>query len=187
MKITMKNCILFSGFVTIQFHLSYRYCEDHFLDPLDLNLMCVRIEDPDGSGKDIGYWVGHFQISGELRTGEEAEEILSAEKDQDVPPSESELDSSSTTKRKEDTQKEQHACPTVPPLNISDQIPGLEDENLEKKSEYQLVLARLIQSSRPVPKSLITQEFCCASVELILLSIPERLVSHRINVSFSGP
>ena len=162
--------------MTLQFHLSDEYCEDHFLDPLDLNLMCVRIKDPDGTGKDTGYWVGHFQISEVLRTEEEAEQILSAEKDQGVPPSETELDSSSTTKRKENTQKEQNACPTAPTLNISDPIPGLEDENLENKSKYQLVLARLIQSSRPVPESLITQEFCCASVELISLSIPERLV-----------
>ena len=165
--------------MTIQFHLSNKYCVGHFLDPLDLNLMCVRIKDPDGTGKDTGYWVGHFQISEVLRMGEEAEETSSAEEDdeeEDVPHSETELDSSFTTKRKENTQKEQNACPTVFTFNISDPIPWLEDENLENKSKYQLVLARLIQSCRPVPESLITQEFCCASVELISLSIPERLV-----------
>ena len=38
--------------------------------------MCVRVEDPGGSGKDSGYWVGHFQISDELRMKEDARKNL---------------------------------------------------------------------------------------------------------------
>ena len=33
--------------------------------------MCVRVKEPDRSGKDIGYWVGHFQISGDIKKKEE--------------------------------------------------------------------------------------------------------------------
>ncbi|CAB4015333.1 Hypothetical predicted protein, partial [Paramuricea clavata] len=80
--------------VTMEFKLSYDYCKDHFLDPLDLNLMCVRVKDSDGSGKDTGYWVGHFQISEELKwkeEDEEAEKNASSQKDQDVSPIEAGL------------------------------------------------------------------------------------------------
>lgn len=58
---------LVSGSVTIEFNLSYNYSKNHFLTPLNLNLMCVRVKDPDGSGEDNGYWIGHFQISEVLR------------------------------------------------------------------------------------------------------------------------
>ena len=115
----------------MKFDLSCQYCEDHFLDPLDLNLMCVRIKDPDGTGKDTGYWVGHFQISEELR-------------------------------KKEDVGKSLKEVQKKP--------------NLKKADEFRPLVARLIHSSSPVPESLISQEFCYASVELISLSIPDRLV-----------
>ncbi|CAB4019283.1 Hypothetical predicted protein, partial [Paramuricea clavata] len=87
------------GMVNMEFKLSYDYCKDHFLDPLDLNLMCVRVKDPDGSEKDTGYWVGHFQISEELRKddvrkiNEEAGENASSQKDQDVSANVAELGS----------------------------------------------------------------------------------------------
>ena len=68
--------LLISGLVTIEFSLSREFCKNNFLNPLDLNLMCVRVKDPDGSGKDTGYWVGHFQISDELRMKEDARKIL---------------------------------------------------------------------------------------------------------------
>lgn len=58
----------------MKFILSKNYAKNHFLTPLDLNLMCVRVKDPDGSGKDSGYWVGHFQISEELRKKKDAME-----------------------------------------------------------------------------------------------------------------
>ena len=83
----------------MEFKLSYDYCKDHFLDPLDLSLMCVRVKDPDGSEKDTGYWVGHFQISEELRKddvrkiNEEAGKNASSQKDQDVSPNVAELGS----------------------------------------------------------------------------------------------
>ena len=144
--------------MTVEFDLSNEYCEDHSLDSLDLNLMCVRIKDPNGSGKDTGYWVGHFQISETLMTVEcagestkEAEGILSFQDDQNT-------------------------CSPIPVLNISDPSSWLEAEDVENKSKYKTVLARLIQSSSPVPESLMTQELCCATVELISLSIPDRLV-----------
>lgn len=47
----------------MEFNLSANYCKSHFLTPLNLNLMCVRVKDPEGSGEDNGYWIGHFQIS----------------------------------------------------------------------------------------------------------------------------
>ena len=113
----------------MKFDLSNQYCEDHFLDPLGLNLMCVRIKDPDGSGKDTGYWVGHFQILEELKKKEDARKSL-----------------------KEVMKK----------------------SNLKKDSDYRPLVARIIHSSSPVPESLIAQEFCYASVELIFLSVPDR-------------
>ena len=71
----------------MEFILSKNYAKNHFLTPLDLNLMCVRVKDPDGSGKGSGYWVGHFQISEELRKRkeamEEAENLQSANADEE--------------------------------------------------------------------------------------------------------
>ena len=174
----------------MKFELSYDYCARHFLDPLDLNLMCVRIKDPNGTGKDTGYWVGHFQISEESRKKEDArkslKEIASAKKEQDVSPSESEVDCS-LTKEEKSFMKDHGGCPSLPTLNSSAPVFGLQDEkkikegakkksNLKKNSEYRPVVARLIHSSSPVPESLITQEFCYATVELIFLSVPDRLV-----------
>lgn len=46
----------------MKFELSCDYCQDHGLNPLKLNFMCVRVKEPVRSGKDIGYWVAHFQI-----------------------------------------------------------------------------------------------------------------------------
>ena len=71
----------------MEFNLSNDYCKDHLLDTLDLNLMCVRVKNPDESGKDTGYWVGHFQISEEFRKEEDARKIIE-EADQDDQPNE---------------------------------------------------------------------------------------------------
>ena len=173
----------------MNFDLSNLYCAAHFLDPLDLNLMCVRIKDPDGSGKDAGYWVGHFQVSEELRKKEDArkslKEIASSKKGQEASASETGIDCSSSTKSVEDNSvKDDDACLT---LNISPPVPGLQDRkkikeearkksHLKKDSVYRPVVARLIHSSSPVPESLITQGFCYVTVELIFLSVPDRLV-----------
>ena len=63
--------ISFEGIVSMKFDLSCDYCEDHGMNKLNLNFMCVRVKEPDRSGKDIGYWVGHFQISGDVRKKKE--------------------------------------------------------------------------------------------------------------------
>ena len=170
--------------MTIKFDLSYQYCEDHFLDPLDLNLMCVRIKDPNGTGKDTGYWVGHFQISKEPRREEdakksakEADKNASAKKDKNTSPT--------STKRKGNSRKDQDACSALP-TNNSAPMHGLQDakktkeakkkSDSKKNSEYKAVVARLIHSSSPVPDSLISQKFCYATAELLFLSVPDRLV-----------
>ena len=62
----------------MEFKLSKNYAKNHFLTPLDLNLMCVRVKDPNGSGKDSGYWIGHFQISEELRKKVDAIKAMEA-------------------------------------------------------------------------------------------------------------
>ncbi len=114
----------------MEFNLSNYYCEDHFLDPLDLNLMCVRVKDPDGSGKDTGYWVGHFQISEELRKKEDARKVLeeadknASTQEQDDQPSEVGLSSSavsesqgtkkSKNKTKKNAKKDENAWPPLP-------------------------------------------------------------------------
>ena len=164
------------------FDLSHKYCKEHNLDPLFLNLMCVRVKHLDRSKKDAGYWVGHFQISEECikkedekERIEEVEENDATKKEQVFSASETVLGSSSTTKE-ENTQQYHNSCPTVHSVNIPDPVAELEDAKLEKTSEYKSVFARLIQSSSPVPESLIEQELCCATVELILISIPDRLV-----------
>ncbi len=50
--------------------------------------MCVRAKDPDGLGKDTGYWVGHFQISEEFRKKVEDARKIIVESDQDDQPNE---------------------------------------------------------------------------------------------------
>ena len=184
----------------MKFDLSYQYCEDHFLDPLDLNLMCVRIKDPNGTGKDTGYWVGHFQISEELRRGDdarkatkEADENASAKKDKDVSSIETGLNSSSSTKTEGNSKKDHDACSTLP---TSAPVPGLQDakrikegakkkSNSKKNSEYRPVVARLIHSSSPVPESLIAQKFCYATAELTFLSVPDRSVTLTVVFVYS--
>ena len=178
--------------MTIKFDLSYQYCEDHFLDPLDLNLMCVRIKDPNGTGKDTGYWVGHFQISKEprreedaQRSAKEADKNASAKKDKNISPSDTGMNIFSSTKRKGNSRKDQDACSALP-TNSSAPVHGLQDakktkeakkkSNPKKSSEYRPVVARLIHSSSPVPDSLISQKFCNATAELLFLSVPDRLV-----------
>ena len=184
----------------MKFDLSYQYCVDHFLDPLDLNLMCVRIKDPNGTGKDTGYWVGHFQISEELRRGDEArkatkeaDENASAEKDKDISSIETGLNSSSSTKTESNSKKDHDSCSTLP---TSSPVPGLQDakrikegakkkSNSKKNSEYRPVVARLIHSSSPVPESLITQKFCYATAELTFLSVPDRSVTLTVVFVYS--
>ena len=63
----------------MEFNLSYDYSNNHFLAPLELNLMCVRVKDPDGSGEDNGYWIGHFQISEVLKKKNAAKSMRAAE------------------------------------------------------------------------------------------------------------
>ena len=131
----------------MKFDLSCDYCEDHGLNPLNLNFMCVRVkesdrsgedtdrsgedtdrsgEDTDRSGEDIGYWVGHFQISGDVK--------------------------------KEGNNRKQLKS------------------NVEEGDEYRSVVAQLIYSSTPIPESLITQRLCYVTAELILINLPNRLV-----------
>ena len=192
----MASSLLFSGLVTIEFNLSNDYCEDHSLDPLDLNLMCVRVKDPDGSGKDTGYWVGHFQISEETKEDarkvfEEADKNASAQKEQDDQPSEVELSSSSAVSELQDTKKsknkarknakkDEDAWPPLPGFNPPTLVPESQHTKKMNKGkndeEYRPVLARLIHSSSPVPESIIEQKICYVTVELIMLSIPDRLV-----------
>ena len=176
----------------MKFDLSYQYCEDHFLDPLGLNLMCVRIKDPNGRGKDTGYWVGHFQILEEVKredtrkSAKVADKSASAKKDHDVSSSDTGLGSSASTK-KGNSIKDKDACPTLPTSSSSGAVPGSQDAKKtktgakkkphpKKNDEYRSVVARLIHSSSPAPESLITQEYCNAIVELIFLSVPDRLV-----------
>ena len=186
----------------MEFNLSNAYIRDHVLDPLDLNLMCVRVKDPDGSGKDTGYWVGHFQISEELRKKEDARKILeeaekNAKKDEAVQPDEAGLNSSTPVAEVQDTKKakkkenkntsskkEQDDRPTLTGLNPPAPVPGFqhakkinsETKTRPKKEQFRAVLARRIHSSTPVPESLITQRYCYVTVELLMLNISDRLV-----------
>ncbi len=164
--------------------------------------MCVRVKDPDGSGKDTGHWIGHFKISEEMRKKEDARKVLeeadknaSTQKEQDDQPSEVELSSSSAVselqgtkksknKAKKNAKKDEDAWPLLPGFNPPTPIPESQDTkkmNKGKKDEkYRPVLARLIHSSSPVPESIIAQKFCYVTVELIMLSIPDRLVIDSI-------
>ena len=177
----------------MKFDLSYQYCEDHFLDPLGLNLMCVRIKDPNGRGRDTGYWVAHFQILEEVKredtrkSAKVTDKSASAKKDQDVSSSDTGLGSSASKEKKGNSIKDQDTCPTLPTSNSSGAVSGSQNAkkskagakrkpNPKKNDEYRSVVARLIHSSSPAPESLITQEYCNATVELIFLSIPDRLV-----------
>ena len=137
--------LVLGGLVTIEFSLSREFCKNNFLDRLDLNLMCVRVKDSGRSGKDTGYWVGHFQISEELRMKEEARKNLEG--------------TDENASRQDDRAR-----------NVGRKA------NKKKNNEYRPLLARLIHSSAAVPEPLITQGVCHVTAELILLSIPNRLV-----------
>ena len=145
----------------MEFKLSIDYIINKGLDPLDLNLMCVRVKNPDASQN--GFWVGHFQISKELKQKKDAQKLnenakksTSAPNDNDVQANESVMEDSTSDAE--------------------------EDNNVEAKSnaseeyEYRTILARLIQSSTPVPELLITQKICYVTAELIMLNISDRLV-----------
>ena len=148
----------------MEFKLSNDYIMNHGLDPLDLNLMCVRVKNPDASQKGSnGFWVGHFQISKELKQkkdekklNENAKKSTSAPNDNDVQANESVMEDSTSDAEK--------------------------DNNVEAKSnaseeyEYRTILARLIQSSAPVPELFIAQKYCHVTAELIMLNISDRLV-----------
>ena len=153
----------------MEFDLSNLYCEVHFLDPLDLNLLCVRVKDPaNKSEKDAGYWVGHFQISEKLRKKEDAKlfyemvkEMKSA-KDFHADGTEPVDFSQSTSTR----------C-DLP--SSTEKVEQINERNCEEENYYRTVLARLINSSTPIPSSLIAERFY-VTVELISLSIPDRFV-----------
>ena len=187
-----------SGFVTMEFSLSKDYCKDHFLDPLDLNLMCVRVKDPGGSGKDTGYWVGHFQLSEELRKKEDARKLLeevdgnaSTQKKKDAQPIEIEINSSSalpdaqeakkTKNKAKETSKDDHGAWPALPSNPVASVPKVQDAKkmnnetkakpkTNKDEKYRPMLARLIHSSTPIPESIITQRYFYVTVELITLA-----------------
>lgn len=66
----------------MEFALSSHFCLEHFLNPLNSNLLCVRAKDPaNRSRKDAGYWVGHFQILEVLSMEEDATKVID-EKDE---------------------------------------------------------------------------------------------------------
>ncbi|XP_028391332.1 LOW QUALITY PROTEIN: uncharacterized protein LOC114516140 [Dendronephthya gigantea] len=151
------------GLVTMEFDLSDRYCKVHFLDPLDLNLLCVRAKDPaNRSEKDAGFWVGHFQISEELRKKEDAKLLLEMM---------TEMQSAKDfladeTESIHNSQPENLPSPTrkVKPVN---------ERYSQEKDFYRPILARLIDSSTPIPDSLIAKRFY-VTVEFISLGIPDR-------------
>ena len=180
----------------MEFSLSKDYCKDHCLDLFDLNLMCVRVKDPEGSDEDKGYWVGHFQISDELRKKEDVRKILeegnaSTETGQNARSTEIEMNISNpwvceAQKTKSTSSKdEQDAWPALPsnPPAFVPEIQNSKKMNTKPKTNkgdiYKPVLARLIQSSTPIPESVITQRIFYITVEVIMLGIPDRLVNPR--------
>ena len=163
--------------------------------------MCVRVKDPDGTGKDTGYWVGHFQISEELwrkedarKAREKVEKNTSTKKEEDVPTNDTwslvdQLPTSTQTKAKTSTELKQEDWPSLGELNPAPRlnVKKISEEDDRKssgeKGPYRPLLARLIHSSTPVPQSLLTQKICYVTAELINLSIPERSVNFRFNIS----
>ena len=171
----------------MEFDLSDRYCKVHFLDPLDLNLLCVRVKDPANKlGKDAGYWVGHFQISEELRKKEDAKSILEMVKEmasaKDFLADGTVPIHSSQVSDMQDARKINESTLTRCDLPLSMKKVKQSDKRYpEKKDKYRPVLARLIDSSTPIPDSLIAERFY-VTVELISLSIPDRLVTFELCV-----
>ena len=159
------------------FDLSNDYCNNHSIESLDLELMCVRVKDPEnGSEKDAGYWVGHFQVSEELRRKRDVKGIQ-----------EEALEKKSTTENEDILVDgdEPISTASAPPTSI--QSAKKMDEKAKSRTEskkgekYRPGLARLIYSSIPIPDVLITKQFCYVTVELISLGIPDRLVKIKIS------
>ena len=177
----------------MEFSLSHAYCKDHLLHPLDLNLMCVRVKDPGGSGKDTGFWVGHFQISEELRKKEDARKRLeefdgnaSTQTEKDTQPIEvfeiqetKKTENSACSQDDHDAWPYFHSNPSAPVPKVENAMINHETNAKSKTNEdqrYLPILARLIHSSTPIPESIVAQRYFYVTVELIMLSIPDRLV-----------
>ncbi|XP_028391339.1 helicase with zinc finger domain 2-like isoform X2 [Dendronephthya gigantea] len=159
-----------SGLVTMNFDLSLEYCDNHFLEPLDLNLLCVRVKVPEKkSGKDAGFWVGHFQISEELRRKKDVKGTL-----------EEALEKKSTKESEDHLAGEDEPESTISAPKTSTQKAKKINEKLNSKAkykkseEYRPVLARLIHNSSPIPEAILAELFCYVTVELIFLNIPDR-------------
>lgn len=167
--------------------MSYHYCKEHSLDKLDLNLLCVRVKDPAKKlGKDAGYWVGHFQISEELRKKENAKMILEMASAKNTLAGGTEPVYASQVSDTIDAKRTNKFTSTLSEYDLYatagsvKQIKERAKKNIPLKNKlYRSVLARLIHSSMPIPDSLIAERFY-VTVELISLSIPNRLVRFEL-------